>query len=43
MMGIILPFYAMIDPIEASLNAWSDCAVVAAVKKETSPDDCGDL
>ena len=42
MMGIILPFYAMIDPFEATLNAWSDCAVVAAVKKEIEP-DCVDL
>jgi Na+/H+-dicarboxylate symporter len=43
MMGIILPFYAMIDPIEATLNAWSDCAVVAAVKKEVHPDECSEL
>lgn len=43
MMGIILPFYALIDPVEASLNAWSDCAVVAAVKKETQPLDCAEL
>lgn len=33
-LGIILPFYAIIDMIETSLNVWSDCCVTAIVEKE---------
>lgn len=33
-LGIILPFYTIIDMIETSLNVWSDCSVTAIVEKE---------
>jgi Na+/H+-dicarboxylate symporter len=33
-LGVILPFYAIIDMIETSLNVWSDCCVTAIVEKE---------
>ena len=32
-MGIILPFYALIDMLETALNIWSDSCVAAAVDK----------
>lgn len=34
-MGIILPFYALIDMLETALNIWSDSCVAAAVDKST--------
>ena len=33
-MGVILPFYAVIDMIETAENVWSDCCVCAVVDKE---------
>jgi Na+/H+-dicarboxylate symporter len=36
LMGIILPFYGVIDMIETSLNVWSDSCVTAIVDKELS-------
>lgn len=33
-LGIILPFYTLIDMIETSINVWSDCCVTAVVDKE---------
>jgi len=33
-MGVILPFYALIDMVETSLNVWSDACVTAIVQKE---------
>jgi len=33
-MGVILPFYALIDAIETSINVWSDSCVAAVVNKE---------
>lgn len=33
LMGIILPFYGMIDMIETALNVWSDSCVVNVVNK----------
>lgn len=33
-LGIILPFYALIDMIETALNVWSDGCVTAIVDKE---------
>lgn len=33
-MGIILPFYAMIDMLETTINVWSDSCVVAVVDRE---------
>lgn len=35
-MGIILPFYALIDMLESAINVWSDCCVAAAVEAETT-------
>ena len=34
LMGVILPFYAVIDAIETTLNVWSDSAVAAMVNKD---------
>ena len=34
-MGIILPFYALIDMLETALNIWSDSCVAAAVDKSS--------
>lgn len=33
-MGVILPFYALLDAIETALNVWSDSCVAAVVDKE---------
>lgn len=35
-MGVILPFYALIDAIETALNVWSDSCVAAVVNKEVT-------
>lgn len=34
LLGVILPFYAIIDMVETALNVWSDCCVTAIVEKE---------
>lgn len=34
MMGLILPFYTLIDMIETTLNVWSDACVALAVEKD---------
>ncbi len=34
LMGVILPFYALIDAIETAINVWSDSCVSAVVSKE---------
>jgi Na+/H+-dicarboxylate symporter len=34
LLGVILPFYAMIDMLESAINVWSDCCVTAVVDKE---------
>ncbi len=36
LMGVILPFYALIDMLETALNVWSDSCVVAVVNKEVN-------
>lgn len=36
-MGVILPFYALIDAVETALNVWSDSCVAAIVDKEVKP------
>jgi Na+/H+-dicarboxylate symporter len=36
LMGIILPFYAVLDMIETSLNVWSDSCVATMVNKDTN-------
>lgn len=35
-LGLILPFYTMLDMIETSLNVWSDCCVVNITNKRLS-------
>lgn len=36
LLGLILPFYTLIDMLETALNVWSDCAVVRVVDKHSS-------
>lgn len=36
-MGLILPFYTVLDMIETALNVWSDACVALAVDKDLSP------
>lgn len=33
-LGVILPFYALIDMLESAINVWSDACVTAVVNKE---------
>jgi Na+/H+-dicarboxylate symporter len=33
-LGVILPFYSLIDMLETSINVWSDACVTAIVDKE---------
>ncbi len=33
-LGVILPFYTIIDMVETALNVWSDASVTAIVEKE---------
>lgn len=35
-LGVILPFYSMIDMLESSINVWSDSCVTAVVQKEVT-------
>lgn len=39
LMGIILPFYSLIDMIETSLNVWSDSCVVKVVNEKAVADE----
>jgi Na+/H+-dicarboxylate symporter len=34
LMGVILPFYSLIDMLESSINVWSDASVTAAVDRD---------
>lgn len=34
MMGVILPFYALIDMLETALNVWSDAVVTTSIDKD---------
>ena len=36
LLGVILPFYSVIDMLETSLNVWSDSCVTAVVSKTTT-------
>lgn len=38
LMGIILPFYSLIDMLETALNVWSDSCVVKVVDKSVQED-----
>lgn len=40
-LGIILPFYTIIDMIETALNVWSDSCVATIVDHEVSPQTLG--
>ncbi len=33
-LGVILPFYAIIDMLESAINVWSDSCVTAVVQHE---------
>ena len=34
LMGVILPFYSLIDMLESAINVWSDASVTAAVDRD---------
>lgn len=36
LLGVILPFYTLIDMLESAINVWSDACVAAAVQKDLS-------
>jgi Na+/H+-dicarboxylate symporter len=38
MLGVILPFYSLIDMLESAINVWSDSCVTAVVDKEVEVD-----
>lgn len=38
-MGFIMPFYALIDMLESSINVWSDSCVTAVVNREVEQDE----
>lgn len=38
-LGIILPFYTMIDMLESAINVWSDSCVAAVVDKEVADEE----
>lgn len=40
-LGIILPFYALIDMLESAINVWSDSCVTAVVQKEVDKESAG--
>jgi len=37
-LGVILPFYTMIDMLESAINVWSDACVTAVVDKKVAED-----
>lgn len=43
LMGIILPFYSLIDMLETSLNVWSDSCVVKVVNEKSVADEAAQL
>ncbi len=38
-LGVILPFYALIDMLESAINVWSDCCVTAVVDREVKQEE----
>jgi Na+/H+-dicarboxylate symporter len=38
-LGVILPFYTMIDMVESAINVWSDSCVAAVVDKEVAQEE----
>ncbi|MDP3704972.1 MAG: dicarboxylate/amino acid:cation symporter [Legionellaceae bacterium] len=43
LMGIILPFYSLIDMLETALNVWSDSCVVKVVDESVKVNDSDDV
>ena len=43
LLGIILPFYSLIDMLETALNVWSDSCVVKVVNDETKTDTAASI
>lgn len=41
-LGVILPFYTLIDMLESSINVWSDSCVAAIVQKEVPEENVRD-
>lgn len=39
LMGLILPFYSLIDMLETALNVWSDSCVAKVVNDKVKPDE----
>lgn len=39
LLGVILPFYTVVDMVETTLNVWSDSSVATIVDKEMSMED----
>ncbi len=42
-LGVILPFYAMIDMLESAINVWSDSCVTAVVQKELNQEEAAGI
>lgn len=40
-LGVILPFYSLIDMFESAINVWSDSCVAAVVQQEVSQESSG--
>ena len=38
MMGIILPFYTLLDMVETPINIWSDVSILAIINKRHASD-----
>ena len=41
-LGVILPFYTLIDMLESAINVWSDSCVTAIVQKEISQESANE-
>jgi Na+/H+-dicarboxylate symporter len=41
-LGVILPFYTLIDMLESAINVWSDSCVAAVVQKEVGQESAGE-
>lgn len=41
LLGVILPFYSLIDMFESAINVWSDSCVAAVVNEEVKVADTG--
>jgi Na+/H+-dicarboxylate symporter len=41
LMGIILPFYSLIDMLETALNVWSDSCVAKVVDEKLKVSEVG--